>query len=716
LLVGVTALTGVVRAPPAAARPTGGGSVAAARPGTCAIHGPAAVLDLVLVTPAGEPPIRRGVQGAPAALQLGGPGGRRGVHHVDVGGALAFEGLAPAEWAHLVTARPATTASGRVRLARGVPLRDVEGVAAGAATATVEIDRAVRLPRLPLPCAALGLDEPAAAETLDAPLLGPADGTHWVARGQRLAVRSTPGGGDPYTLEVEYAMALPLSRVRARGRFAQLDSWQPGAAVEIAGWVDEDEVDSYLPTGATREPAVPEAPAVEPAPPAPRGVYEGPAMIAPGTAVYATAAGRGPWATVRDDRTLTVRWRPSERFVQVVAARGLRGLFGHAFIDRAAVRLPLPPGTWRVTGAPASSRLGHTATRLVDGQVLIVGGWGPLPADPDRRVPLAASELYDGRPAAERFTLSGALATGRAGHTATLLADGRVLVVGGEWLAPGDAGIALGTAEIYDPGSGAFGPAGVLAEARTAHTATLLTDGTVLIAGGDDGHGRSLESAELWDPRDGRFHAAARLGLRRYDHTATRLLDGRVLIVGGRHKNYALREWWTTFPIDSVELYDPVAGGFVAAVELPLGGRTRHSATLLPGGKVLIAGGARDTDLDLAGIARGALVYQPGDGRFVRAGDSGAREEEARGEHSATALGDGRVLVVSGPHALVYDPVAERWSSVAGPTFERSGHTATLLGDGRVLVVGGEPGEDHLAVDQPGAELFQPTTSRQSLR
>jgi len=702
-------------APAMARRP----SVAAARAGHaggCEVRGQAAVLDLVLVAPPGEPPIRLAIQGAPATVRLSDADGRRGVHQVAVGGALAFEGQAPAEWAHFVTARPVTTAAGRVRLARGVALHDVAGAAGGAATAMVEVDRAVRLPALPLPCAALGLDEPAAAEALDAPLLGEGDGTHWVARGQRLSVRAAPGAGEPFTLEVEYPLGLPLSRVRAKGRFAQLDSWQPGAAVEVAGWVDEDEVDSYLPTGVTREPAEPETPAVEPTPPAPRGVYEGPASIAAGTPIYAQPAGRAPWATVRDDRTLTVRWRPRDRFVQVVSARGVRGLFGHAFIDRAAVRLPLPPGTWRVTGAPGLSRLGHTATRLGDGRVLLVGGWGPLPADPDRRVPLAGCELYDGRPGAELFTPTGPLATGRAGHTATLLGDGRVLIVGGEWLAPGDAGIALASAEVYDPSTATFRPAGALAEARSAHTATLLADGTVLVAGGDDGHGRSLESAELWDPRDGRFHAAGRLGLRRYDHTATRLADGKVLIVGGRHKNYALREWWTTFPIDSVEVYDPIAGGFVAAVELPLGGRTRHSATLLPGGRVLVAGGARDTDLDLAGIARGALVYQPADGRFIRAGDSGAREEEARGEHSATALGDGRVLVVSGPYALAYDPAAERWTALPGPTFERSGHTATLLGDGRVLVVGGEPGEDHPGVDQPGAELFQPASSRQSLR
>lgn len=682
---------------------------------TCEVRGRSAAVDLVEVNPPDGPPIRLALTGAPATLQLAPPEDGRAMHAIAVSGALGFEGRTPGEWVHLTTTRPLSLAGGVVRLGRGLRLGEVRGAPGPAAQVTVDLDRALRFPGLLVPCGALGLDQPATAEGVDTSHDEPTDGSFWVARGRTLALHGRPGGGPAVNVEVEYPPALVMGRVRSQGRSFLLQSWVPEAPVVVSGWVDEEQVEGFLPWTRAFSPPPLERPAVEPVPAPARGEYQGPAAIAPGTAVYALPEGRGPWAVVREPAgatALTVRWRPDQRWVQIVAAPGVSGLAGHAWVDRRAVRLPLPSGTYRVTGAPVASRLGHTATRLRDGRVLIAGGWGPTADDPDRRVPLASAELYQGEPGEERFVATGALLTGRAGHTATLLPDGRVLLVGGEWNPPGDGGIALDQAELYLPDSGSFVSTGSLRRARSGHTATLLPDGTVLIVGGDDGHGRALDSAELWDPHGGVFHPAGRLGIRRYDHAATLLPSGKVMITGGRHKNYGLRDFWTTFPIDAVELYDPLRRAFEAGGELPAGGRTRHSATLLSGGRVLLAGGARQTDLDLAGIARSALLYLPDDGHWTRAGDSGAREEEARGEHSATALADGRVLVVSGPFTLLYDADARRWDSLPGPTFERFGHTATALADGRVVVVGGDAGEGRATPMQPGAELFLPPPRR----
>jgi hypothetical protein len=684
---------------------------------TCEIRGQRVALDLVMVSPPGEAPFRLAVSGAPATVHLAPPADARAMHHAAVGGAVAFEGAAPGEWAHFVTSKEIALAGGMVRLGRGVLLGDVRGGPGGGAIASVDVGGGVKLPSLAVPCAAIALDEPATADAIEAPKEGPLDGTSWVAKERRLTLRSRPLATAPgYTVEVEYPSALVMSRARAAGRFALLDSWQARSPIEVSGWVDDGEVEGYLPT--MRGVTIPrrESPPVEPPPPADKGVYDGPATIPPGTVVYAAAGGRGPWAEVRSDKALRVRWKTDERWVQIVAAPGLGGIAGHGFIDRAAVRLPLAAGAWRVTGAPLASRLGHTATLLQGGKVLVVGGWGRLDGeggeDPGRRAPLAAAEIFDPDGGAERFTAVAPLAGGRAGHTATLLGDGRVLVAGGERLPGVDDGIALASAEVYDPATGTFSPTGSMTDARLGHTATLLGDGTVLVVGGDDGHGRSLGSAELWDPRDGRFRGIGRLSVRRYDHTATRLPDGGVLIVGGRHKNYGLRDWWTTFPIDTVELFDPARRAFSAVGELPAGGRTRHSCTAIAGGRVLLAGGARETDLDLAGIARSALVWEPGLATWTAAGESGAREEEARGEHSATPLPDGRVLIVSGGFALLYDAETHRWESLAAPTFERAGHTATLLPGGRVLVVGGESPDDKPVAIRPGAELFLPPARR----
>ena len=168
-------------------------------------------------------------------------------------------------------------------------------------------------------------------------------------------------------------------------------------------------------------------------------------------------------------------------------------------------------------------RTGHTATLLADGRVLIVGG----------DTGLRSAEVWD--PTTQSFKRSRSLATGRYGHTTTLLRDGRVLVVGGTNQTSAYQRVTeetLSSAELRDPGTGLFTSVGSLAHARTGHAATFMPDGRILLLGGDGING-ALATAELWDPEDFTFAPTTPLVEARTDFTATLLQDGRVLVVGG---------------------------------------------------------------------------------------------------------------------------------------------------------------------------------------
>jgi hypothetical protein len=189
------------------------------------------------------------------------------------------------------------------------------------------------------------------------------------------------------------------------------------------------------------------------------------------------------------------------------------------------------------------ARAAHSATLLQNGQVLIVDG-GQLDID-DLLVSTASAELFD--PSHGSFAATGSPFVARESHTATLLLNGKVLITGGNefngyptWLTP------TATAELYDPVTGAFAKTGNMTVGRTQHTASLLSDGRVLVVGGSTNIGSgtattttTLASADIYDPGTGIFSPTGNMASPRAGHTATLLAAGKVLITGGQNDQSA---------------------------------------------------------------------------------------------------------------------------------------------------------------------------------
>jgi N-acetylneuraminic acid mutarotase len=328
------------------------------------------------------------------------------------------------------------------------------------------------------------------------------------------------------------------------------------------------------------------------------------------------------------------------------------------------------------------ARKNHSTSLLANGSILVAGGNTASSY-------LAGAEIYD--PAGNTWSAAMSLTTARAFHTATLLVDGRILVAGGN----GDSNF-FASAEIYTPSVDTWSVGASMSAGRVDHIATLLPDGRVLVAGGFNDN-VVFSSAEIYDPITNAWKTAASMGTAREYSTATLLIDGRVLVAGGNTGRGDLA---------SAEIYDPISNTWSTAGSM-ITGRFLHTATLLADGRVLVVGGNNDKSFYLAT----AVIYNPADNTWSEA----ANMSTGRYGHTATLLEDGRVLVSGGvngtanilANAEIYDPAANTWSPAADMTAARVLHTATLLADGRVLAAGGWDGGFDLA----NAEIYDPVAN-----
>jgi N-acetylneuraminic acid mutarotase len=344
------------------------------------------------------------------------------------------------------------------------------------------------------------------------------------------------------------------------------------------------------------------------------------------------------------------------------------------------------PAQWEETQKLVFSHGTHTATLLADGRVLVTGYTS---------IPEVNAETYD--PAAAAWTLTSPMTRDRAGHTATRLADGRVLVVGGEMPRYGGDWFPFeGSAEIFDPAANAWASTGSLATKRGGFTATLLPTGEVLVVGGYSSDDDSLASAELFDPATGQWKPAASMQVARFWHTATSLPDGNVLVVGGWYDD------WLQLQVREAEMYDWRSGRWLSAGEIT--GRGAHSATLLDDGRVLVVGGYTSSFPPGGGwrsfwTLDTAVVFDGTTSQWSDAGNIGI----PRFGHLAAALRGGGALLVGGtetynfvpdlryravPDAMSYSPADSTWLDLGPPPIALAATSVTRLDDGTLLFVG----------------------------
>ena len=322
----------------------------------------------------------------------------------------------------------------------------------------------------------------------------------------------------------------------------------------------------------------------------------------------------------------------------------------------------------------------HSAVTLLDGTVLVAGGGSRLPGLSSPGLPVASAELYNA--STGTFSATGSMNVPRWGQTTTLLRDGRVLIAGGVNSSSTAVGSVTNTAEIYDPATHTFALTnGPMNSARFLHTATLLADGRVLLAGGGTTVPpdcilcfgvTTTNTAEIFDPATGLFTPTSTpLTVQRQVSAATLMPNGQVLLAGG------LTDGPTFTSSSSAEVFDPVSNVFRATSSMTAP-RVFHDATLLSNGKVLVAGGN-------PGNQSTAELYDPATGTFAATGNlvgpSGL---------PAIVLTDGTVLL-SVQNAQVYNASTGVFSATGGLVVPNNTlYGTSLLHDGSVLATGGE--------------------------
>ncbi|MFT3916847.1 MAG: kelch repeat-containing protein [Anaeromyxobacteraceae bacterium] len=357
-------------------------------------------------------------------------------------------------------------------------------------------------------------------------------------------------------------------------------------------------------------------------------------------------------------------------------------------------------GAWRPTRPMQSARAFAAHTILADGTVLAMGG--------DRHTEgpawaVGTAERFD--PATETWSGAGVLAVARGYPAAARLGDGRVLLLGGI----GAADVLLKSAELHDPSNSSWTlTEGGLAVARAGPSATLLPTGKVLVAGGSTwttaDSGQAIASAEVFDPASGTFTTTGAMHHARFNHGVTLLPSGKVLVAGGCDSGAC------TSGTETAELYDPGAGTWTLVASLPAA-RVGLQLTLLPSGSVLATGGCLNEE-SCGGEMRSTYLWREGESAWHPA----APMAWGHGLHFAGLLPSGKVLVVAGdnPHGRavageVYDPATDSWAVTGDPwTFHGAGVVGAVLSDGRVLLAGGSHFEESALDATREAELYGP--------
>jgi len=347
-----------------------------------------------------------------------------------------------------------------------------------------------------------------------------------------------------------------------------------------------------------------------------------------------------------------------------------------------------PTGSFISTGNMSSARIAHTAVALKNGKVLIAGG----APDENKSPYLDTAELYD--EAKGTFSLTGKMTSGRSGHAAALLADGKVLVSGG--MSKYSNSAVLDTAEIYDPATGKFTATGAMKAKRRWHRSITLASGKVLIVGGDMS-GSYHTSAEIYDPKTGKFTATGSIKYPRIWFSAAALTSGKVVIIGGNGSSSG----GTAAGV--AEIYDENTGLFVSSGTM-MRPRWIDTGIMLPDGTVLLAGGSYFSGKDI--YLKSAEVFDPAKGTFGYVGSM----TSIRTGYTATRMKNGEVLLTGGYNGSLRIDTAELYGYKTGKfaatgkmTSSRHIHAAALLPSGRVLVAGGI---DHKGAILKTAELY----------
>lgn len=338
-------------------------------------------------------------------------------------------------------------------------------------------------------------------------------------------------------------------------------------------------------------------------------------------------------------------------------------------------------GTFADAATPIVPRAySHTLTLLPNGKVLMAGG---VTTGQNPQV-LSQAEIYD--PATNTWTAVGSMGTPRQSHAATLLPNGKVLIVGGIPILGGNSG--LKTAELFDPATGTFTPTGSTAVAHEQLPTLTLSNGKALLVGG-----YGAAPPETYDPATGTWTSGTGTAPTYYfSHELVNLPNGKAMAMGGGSPG--------SLPSAGTQVFDPAANALSAGPSMA-DSRTGHRAFLLPNGKVLAAGGSYLVQGNNTYIPRSsAELFDPAAGSWSGTGAMAKPHSWGFG----SMLSDGRVLMAAGADgagasAETYSPATGTWSATGASKWGSMYSQAVLLKDGRVLVVGG--------VGSLGAQLYQ---------